>query len=86
MAQAREYSVVSAYNLKSPNAIASMPLFDKLEDWIVTEFEACNLSRHETIVLHELVASVDSFVKFAGRPLLLWDGCTRERKYHIYPD
>ncbi len=76
---------MSAFNLKSPNAIATLPLVEKLEDWIRSEFDACKLSKHETIVLRELVESIESFVKFAGRPLLLWDGCTRLRKYHTYP-
>ena len=76
---------MSAFNLKSPNAIATIPPYDKLEDWISSEFEACKLSKHEAAVLRELVSSVNSFVKFAGRRLLLWDGCTRVRKYHTYP-
>ena len=77
---------MSAYNLGSPNAIASLPRLDALEDWIRSEFDACQLSKHEAIVLGELVANVDEFVKWPARPLLLWEGCTRKDKYHRYPE
>ena len=76
---------MSAFNLKSPNAIATLPLSDKLEDWIQSEFDACKLSKHETVLLKELVGRVHSFVKFADRPLLLWDGCTRRPGCRTYP-
>lgn len=76
---------MSAYNLKSPNRIKRIPQLSSLQEWFSEEMSSSPIRESERRLLNEIVDSLDEFVKWAERPLVLWRGCSRERKYHSYP-
>jgi hypothetical protein len=76
---------MSAYNLRSPSRIKLIPQLGSLNAWFSDEMAEANINNAERLLLNEIVGSLDVFVKWAERPLLLWRGCSRASAYHRYP-
>lgn len=79
------------YNLDSPRQISAQCRLDALDEWFASEASGLP-DGAERRVLTDVADSLDSFVKFPEKPLLLWRGCDRiaippaKQKYHTYPD
>ena len=79
-----------AYNLASPTGIAEPVDLDDLNGWFARELVQVP-SPTESEVLEAVARDLDSFIRWAAEPMLLWPGCDRIRppgkrqKYHDYP-
>lgn len=71
-------------NLDSPNQIKKPCSLRNLTGWL--KFEAAYLEdkRIRSVILR-ICKELDAFVEWPEQPLLLWKGCTRQKKYHTYP-
>jgi hypothetical protein len=78
-------------NLTSPNSITTPCDLDDLSGWYDREVSAVEADSIRAILLL-LGRHVDDVVRWAAKPVLLWDGCDRvvplgsKTKYHRYPD
>ena len=77
---------MTLYNLRSPNSISSSPNLDDLGTWFKTECERAPITDVERRLMLDIQESLDVLVKWPARPLLLWQGASRSRKYHAYPE
>lgn len=78
-------SLRSRFNLNSPNSISSACRFDDLKGWFQAE---ATLIEPQTVraVIEAVGSSLDSFVTWPSRAILLWRGCDRRSRTHSYPD
>lgn len=73
------------YNLDSPNSIKAPCDMPDLTCWFGKEAQAVEDKAVRQVVL-DVVRHLDSFVRWPGKALLLWPGCDRSTKYHVYPE
>lgn len=78
------------YNLGSPHSILEAVQLEDLLGWFFRELTQVPTPA-ERHVLEAVATDLDSFVRWAKDPLLLWSGCDRipptgeRQKYHSYP-
>lgn len=72
------------YNLESPNGIKTPCALADILAWFSVEAEAVEDVAVRQVVL-DVVKALPSFVRWPAKALLLWPGCDRGTKYHIYP-
>ncbi|HEY3128999.1 MAG TPA: hypothetical protein VGL91_06045 [Acidobacteriota bacterium] len=73
------------FNLDSPTAALSPCSLEKLQEWV--DFELSRLRGDSIRKTADLVCKdLDEFVKWPEKAALLLPGCTREKRYHVYPD
>jgi len=72
------------YNLDSPNSIKAPCDMENLMVWFGEEVQAVEDEAVRKVVL-DVAGQLDSFVRWPGKAVLLWPGCDRRTKYHVYP-
>ena len=79
------------FNLESPNRLSKKCLMDDLTAWVLNEASSLiELAPRECIAT--VCKSLDVFVRWPAKPILLWDGCDRiapegeRQRIHSFPD
>ncbi len=71
-------------NIDSPSSIKAKCDLDDLQAWVLNEARAVeNASVRDVVV--KVAANIDDFVRWPKEALLLWEGRSRNEKYHRYP-
>ena len=71
-------------NLQSPARIAHACPPSEQEAWFRSEVSLIP-GRAERNIVEQVYENLEEFIEWPSRPILLWEGCHREKKYHQYP-